>query len=68
MVGFSDAKASYYVNLCARFVSRSFGPIIVGINDSEPTNNTGDATFVVNVSPPTAAKCLGGATESCPVQ
>jgi len=68
MVGFSDAKAGYNVAPCARFVSRSFGPFVVGINDSDPTNNTGDATFEVEVSPPTAAEWLGGSTGPCLLQ
>lgn len=65
MIGLGDAKAGYNVAPCARFVSRSFGPLVVGINDSEPTNNSGEATFVARVNPPTVAEWLGGSTGPC---
>ncbi len=65
MVGIGDAKAGHNVAPCARFLSRGSGPIILGINDSDPTNNAGTAQFSVHVSPPSAAEWLGAPLAPC---
>ena len=65
MVGVGDAKTGAIVASCARFVSRSSGPLIVGINDSDPTNNEGNAQFAIRVQPPSALEWLNGQTAGC---
>lgn len=65
MVGIGDGKAGQNVAPCARFVSRGSGPLVLGINDSDPRNNTGTAQFTVHVQPPSAAEWLGAQTASC---
>lgn len=68
MVGMGDAKAGQIVAPCARFVSRGFGPLVVGINDSDPKNNEGAAEFTIRANPPSAAEWIGAATAACQMQ
>jgi hypothetical protein len=65
MVGKADAKIGMVVAPCARFMSRVAGPLVVGINDSEPENNQGSAQFGVRVRAPTAAEWLGASAQPC---
>lgn len=65
MVGVGDGKAGHNVAPCTRFVSRGSGPLVLGINDSDPRNNTGTAQFTVHVQPPSATEWLGAQTASC---
>ncbi|MDI1484764.1 hypothetical protein [Polyangium sp. y55x31] len=65
MVGSADAKTGHSVAPCTRFVSRASGPLVLGINDTEPGNNEGSAQFAVHVRAPTAAEWLAGRTAPC---
>ncbi|HRI64825.1 MAG TPA: hypothetical protein PK156_11305 [Polyangium sp.] len=65
MVGVGDARAGQSVAPCGRLVSRSSGPLILGINDSDPTNNEGRVQFKVQVRPPSAFEWLNGQTAGC---
>lgn len=51
-VGGGDARMGAIVAPCARFVARSPGLIWVGLDDSVPGNNEGNATFSVKVAGP----------------
>jgi hypothetical protein len=64
-IGQGDAKTGQKVAPCVRFVSRGSGPLMLGINDSEPGNNRGTAQFTLHVNPPTATEWLEPRTESC---
>jgi hypothetical protein len=42
------------VAACGSFLSVETGPVVVGVNDTDPSNNTGDVTFTVERRAPTA--------------
>lgn len=65
IVGMGDAKMGQSVAPCARFVSRASGPLVLGINDSSPRDDTGSIQFQVRSSPPTAAEWLAAQTSAC---
>lgn len=65
MVGMGDAKMGQSVAPCTRFVSRVSGPLMVGINDTDPTNNEGSAQFAIQTALPSAAEWLGAQTTNC---
>lgn len=68
IIGIGDAKTGHSVAPCTRFVSRGSGPIALGINDSDPANNTGSAQFTMHVHPPSATEWLGAETDPCQMQ
>jgi hypothetical protein len=41
------------VGPCGSFLSTTSGPVVVGVNDTDPGNNSGQATFTVERRPPT---------------
>jgi hypothetical protein len=65
LVGSGDARVGQVVAPCARFVSRASGPLVIGINDTEPGNNEGSVQFTVQVRAPSAAEWLGAQTGPC---
>jgi hypothetical protein len=68
IIGTGDGKTGHNVAPCARFISRGSGPLILGLNDSEPKNNQGTAQFTVRVSPPRVTEWLEAQTGSCQAQ
>ncbi|HMY21771.1 MAG TPA: hypothetical protein PKA58_35855, partial [Polyangium sp.] len=68
IIGSGDGKAGHNVAPCARFISRGSGPLVLGINDSEPKNNQGSAQFTVRVSPPSVTEWLEATTTACSMQ
>ncbi|MRG96140.1 C2 domain-containing protein [Polyangium spumosum] len=61
-VGGGDARMGAIVAPCARLVARTPGLVWVGLNDAEPRNNEGSATFTVKVAGPLAAEWAEGKT------
>ncbi|MDI1444190.1 C2 domain-containing protein [Polyangium sp. 6x1] len=60
VVGGGDARMGAIVAPCARFVARTPGLVWVGLNDAEPRNNEGNATFTVKVAGPLPAEWSEG--------
>jgi hypothetical protein len=53
LVGHQRREAAL-VATCGTFLSTQSGPLVVGVNDTDPSNNTGDVTFKVERRAPTA--------------
>ncbi len=65
-VGGGDARMGAIVAPCARFVAPTPGLLWVGLNDGDPSNNEGSATFTVKVSGPLPTEWAEGrTTTSC---
>ncbi|HEU4411707.1 MAG TPA: C2 domain-containing protein [Polyangiaceae bacterium] len=68
IVGLADAKEGAVVAPCARFVARAGGPLGLGVNDTEPSNNEGGLQFLVRVRSPSPAEWISGRTSPCGVR
>jgi hypothetical protein len=64
VVGGGDARSAGIVAPCARFVARAPGLVWVGLNDGEPANNEGQASFTVRLSGPIGAEWSEGVTKT----
>lgn len=63
-IGGGDARMGAIIAPCARFVARVPGLVWVGLNDGDPRNNEGSATFTVKVSGPLPAEWTEGKTDT----
>lgn len=60
-----SAAQAIVVGECARFVAQVGGRLLVGVNDNDHSNNSGQLTFEVNVTTPDALTWSGSAMLDC---
>lgn len=65
LLGSGDAKQGFVVAPCTTVVSKAGGPVLLGVNDNEPSNNEGQLQFSVRVRPPTANEWMNQQTGPC---
>jgi hypothetical protein len=58
VAGRPGAKQGVIVAPCASSTAKVSGPLLVGVNDTDPANNSGELSFLVRVRPPTAEEWL----------
>jgi hypothetical protein len=64
MVGQKDARIGAVVAPCSRFVARTGGPLLVGVNDTDPGNNEGHVRFGIRARGPTPEEWTSQETAS----
>jgi hypothetical protein len=65
VLGNGDARVGVVLGPCARFISNVSGPLVLGVNDTEPGNNEGQITFGLRVVNPTPEEWWYGQTNPC---
>lgn len=65
ILGHGDAKEGVVVAPCTSMVSKVGGRVVVGVNDKEPRNNTGQLQFSIGVRPPSPAEWMSQRTNPC---
>ena len=64
-IGCGDAKEGLLVAPCTTVVSQVGGPLLLGVNDNDPNNNSGQLQFSVRVRPPTPSEWMDQQTSAC---
>lgn len=65
IVGNGDAKMGVVIAPCASFVAKASGPLVLGVNDTEPGNNEGHVQFSVRIRSPTPVEWMNAQTNPC---
>lgn len=66
LIGPAGSRQGLIVAPCVAAVARVAGPIVLGVNDSDPENNRGELVFAVRIRPPTPIEWLGSGSLQCP--